>query len=82
MKLSRFKSRRFTFLYRWLIVGVFFYFIDCLVVTAFDTKALELPWFERGIYAGGPAGILLTVGWFAFPFCRIIYKRIRTRPRD
>jgi hypothetical protein len=37
---------------------------------------------ERGIYAGGPFGMLLTASWFAFPLCRIIYKRIRTRPRE
>jgi hypothetical protein len=37
---------------------------------------------ERGIFAGAPFGILLTVGWFAFPLGRIIFKRIRTRPRE
>jgi hypothetical protein len=82
MKLARFKSRRFQFLYGWLIVGVFFYFVDCLVVTAFDKQTLNLPWFDRGIFAGGPTGILLTIGWFAFPVCRLIFKRIKTRPRD
>jgi hypothetical protein len=82
MKLSRFKSRRSKFFYRWLIVGVVFYLVDCLVVTLVDKTSLELRWFERGIYAGGPFGILLTVAWLVFPVGRRIFKRIQTRPRD
>jgi hypothetical protein len=82
MKLSRFKSRRFKFFYRWLIVGVFFYLVDCLVVTSVDKTSLDLPWFERGIYAGGPFGIMLTVTWLMFPVGRLIFKRIQTRPQD
>jgi hypothetical protein len=81
MKLLRFKSRRFKSLYVWLIVGVLFYVIDCLV-TSVDTTSLDLPWFERGIYAGGPFGILLTVAWIVFPVGRLIFKRIKTRPRE
>jgi hypothetical protein len=80
MKASRFKSRRFKFFYGWLIVGVFFYLVDCLVATTFSNSSL--PWFERGIYAGGPFGIFLTASWFVFPLGRIIIKRIKTRPRD
>jgi hypothetical protein len=74
------KSRRFSFLYGWLIVGVFFYVVDCWVATSSSNSSL--PWFERGIYAGGPFGILLTVTWFAFPLGRIIFKRINTRRPD
>jgi hypothetical protein len=73
-------SERFKFLYGWLIVGVFFYLVACWVATSFSNSSL--PWFERRIYAGGPFGILFTVAWFAFPFGRIIFKRIKTRPRD
>jgi hypothetical protein len=80
MRLSTLKSRRFRFLYGWLIVAVFFYLVDCWVATSSSNSSL--PWFERGIYAGGPFGLLLTVGWFMFPLCRIIFKRIKTRPRD
>jgi hypothetical protein len=80
MKLSRIKSRRFGFLLGWLIVGLCFYLVDCWVATSFSNSSV--PWFERGIYAGGPFGILLTVAWFAFPIFRLIYKRIKTRPRD
>jgi hypothetical protein len=82
MKSSTFKSRRNTFLSVWLIVGVLFYIVDCLVVTYFAQTHLDLPWVERGIYAGGPVGILLTVVWFAFPVGRLIFKRVKTRPRD
>jgi hypothetical protein len=80
MKLSRLKSRRFKFLYGWLIVGAFFYLVDCLVATTFSKSSP--PWFERGICAGGPFGISLTIAWFAFPLGRIIFKRIKTRPRE
>jgi hypothetical protein len=59
------KSRKFKFYRDWLIVGGVFYIIDCLVVS--DSHP-DLPFFERGIYAGGPVGILFTVGccWFRF----------------
>jgi hypothetical protein len=66
----------------WLFVGVLFYLVDCFVATLVDKTSLYLPWFERGIYAGGPFGILLTVAWLVFPVRRLIYKRIKTRPRD
>lgn len=61
-------------------VGVFFYLVDCWVAT--NVSNSSLPWFERGIYAGGPFGILLTVSWFTFPLGRLVYKSIKTRPRD
>jgi protein-S-isoprenylcysteine O-methyltransferase Ste14 len=82
MKVSRFKSRRFKSFYVWLVVGVFFYLVDCLVATSVDKTTFDLPWFERGIYAGGPFGILLTVVWLVFPIGRRIFKRVRMRPRD
>jgi hypothetical protein len=67
MKAARFKSRRFQFLDGWLIVGVLFYLVDCLVVACGSQSHLDLPWYERGIDAGGPFGILLTAAWLAFP---------------
>jgi hypothetical protein len=42
----------------WLIVSVSVYIIDCLKVTYLAKLRLDLPWYERGIFAGGPAGIL------------------------
>ena len=81
--LSKFKSKqRLKLFYAWLIVGGLFYVVDCLVVTYAAESRLDLPWFERGMYAGGPAGILLTIGWLMFPVIRRIFKRINTRPRD
>ena len=74
-------SRRLKSFYVWLIVGVLFYFIDCLTATSFAKSSLDLPRFERGIYAGGPFGIFLTVGWLVFPIGRLNYKRIMTWPR-
>jgi hypothetical protein len=83
VKLLKFRSkRRLKWLAGWLIVGVSFYIIDCLIVTYLTKLRLDLPWFERGIFAGGPAGILLTVAWLVFPAARRIFKRIDTRPRE
>jgi hypothetical protein len=76
------KSKRFKLFCVWLIVGVWFYLIDCVVATSVSKTPLDLPWLERGIYAGGLFGILLTVAWIVFPVGRIIFKRIKTRPRD
>ncbi len=83
MKPFQFKSkRRLKWLAGWLSVGVSFYIIDCLIVTYLGKVRLDLPWFERGIFAGGPAGILLTVAWLCVPVARRIFKRIDTRPRE
>ena len=83
MKPFKFRSkRRLKRLTVWLIVGVCFYIIDCLIVTYLAELRLDLPWYERGIYAGGPAGIVLTVAWLVFPVARRIFKRIDTRPRE
>jgi hypothetical protein len=65
-----------------LIVGIFFYLVDCLVVTLVDNASLDLPWFKRGIYAGGSFGIIFTLAWLMFPVGRLVYKRVKTRPRD
>jgi hypothetical protein len=66
-------SKLFKLFYVWLIVGVLFYLIDCLIATSFAKSSLDLPWFERGLYAGGPFGILLTVSWLVFPVGRAIF---------
>ena len=79
----KFKSkRRLRLFYEWLALGGLFYVVDCLVVTYAGQTRPDLPWYERGIYAGGPAGILFTIGWLMFPLIRRIFKRINTRPRD
>jgi hypothetical protein len=51
-------SKRFKLFYVWLIAGVLFYLVDCVVATLLHKSSLDLRWFERGIYAGGPFGIL------------------------
>jgi hypothetical protein len=79
----KFRSkRRLKWLSGWLIVGACLYIIDCLIVTYVAKLRLDLPWFERGIFAGGLVGFLLTVAWLAFPVARRIFKRIDTRPRE
>jgi hypothetical protein len=81
VKLSRFNSRRFKFYSSWLMVGVFFYLVDCFVVTLVDETSFGVPWYERGIFALGPFGIVLTLSWLVFPVIRVIHKRAKTRPR-
>jgi hypothetical protein len=83
VKPFKFRSkRRLKRLADWMIVGVYLYIVDCLIVTYLLKLRLDLPWYERGIFAGGPAGILLTVAWLLFPVARRISKRIDTRPRE
>jgi hypothetical protein len=41
MKFSIFKSRRFKSFYVWMIVGVLFYLVDCLVATFIGKSSLE-----------------------------------------
>jgi hypothetical protein len=55
-----------------LILGAVFYVVDCLVVSIFDTHP-DLPWIERGIYAGSPAGILTTASCVLAAFGVLIF---------
>jgi hypothetical protein len=57
----KFKSKRLEVFCALLILGVFFYIVDCLVVILFKGH-LDVPWFEAGIYAVGPAGFFWTAG--------------------
>jgi hypothetical protein len=68
-------------IFAWLIVGVFFYLVDCVVVTLVDKASPDQPWYERGFCAGGPFGMIFTVGWLVFPVLWLISRRIKTRPR-
>lgn len=61
MKPFNFKSKRLEGFCVLLLLGGVFYVIDCLVVIAFNRHP-EVPWFERGIYAGSPAGFFWTAG--------------------
>jgi hypothetical protein len=50
-----------------------FYLIDCLLSVMFGMHP-ELPFYERGIFAGGPAGFLATI----FMFCSTIYCTLKS----
>ena len=51
-----------------------FYLFDCF--TAFREHP-DLPWFETGIYAGGPAGFFLTAGFAVFGLGVLLFARYR-----
>jgi hypothetical protein len=53
-----------------------FYLVDCLVVSIVDIHP-DLPWIERGIYAGNPAGILTTVSCLLAALWILIFGKHR-----
>jgi len=57
-----------------LILSGVFYFVDCLVVSIFNSHP-DLPWIERGIYAASPAGILTTVSITLAAFWILIFGK-------
>jgi hypothetical protein len=54
-----FKSARLTLFTALIALGAVFYLVDCSIVSLSKTHP-ELPWLYRGVYAGGPFGILVT----------------------
>jgi hypothetical protein len=68
-------SKRGVF-YGLLILSAVFYLVDCFVVSIFSTHS-ELPWIERGIYAGSPAGILTTASCVIAAFGILIFGKNR-----
>ena len=69
------KSKRRIFLALLAISGVF-YAVDCLVVVTLG-KHPDVPWYESGIYAGGPFGFLVTGFLFVFAFGFLLFGRGR-----
>jgi hypothetical protein len=57
-----------------LILSGVFNLVDCLVVSIFDNHP-DMPWIERGIYAGSPAGILTTVSIMLAAFGILIFGK-------
>ena len=54
-----FKSARLKVFTALIALGAASYLVDCSVVSHFKRHP-ELPWLYRGVYAGGPFGILVT----------------------
>ena len=54
-----FKSARLKIFTAFMIIGGACYLVDCSVVSLSKTHP-EIPWLYRGVYAGGPFGILVT----------------------
>jgi hypothetical protein len=67
------KSKQAVFCGLLILSGVF-YLVDCLVVSIFDSHP-DLPWIERGIYAGNPAGILTTASCLLAAFWILIFGK-------
>jgi hypothetical protein len=65
--MRRFESTQFGRFCVYLLIGIVFYLIDCLLASS---KHPDVPWLERGIYAGGFAGfdwtIVVVVAGFGF----------------
>jgi hypothetical protein len=59
-----------------LTAGGIFYQVDCLVPFR---QHPELAWSETGIYAGGPAGFYLTVGFIVVTFGYLIFGKGKQR---
>jgi hypothetical protein len=59
----------------WYLSGACFYIVDCIVAS----NVPDVPWIERGIYAG--PGFFITVGWMVFPLILVIKERVDTQPR-
>jgi hypothetical protein len=60
------KSKRLQVFFALLGMSVVFYIIDCLVVLLIDVRRPDVPWYEIGIYAGGPFGFFITAALFVF----------------
>jgi hypothetical protein len=73
MRIKPLKSKRAVFCGLLILSGVF-YLVDCLVVSIFDNHP-DLPWIERGIYAGNPAGILTTTSCVIAAFGILIFGK-------
>jgi hypothetical protein len=74
MIVKSFKSTRVRLFLFFLAAGVTFYLVDCLISF---TKYPQIPWFETGIYAGGPAGFYLTVVSFVAAFGCLLFKKTK-----
>jgi hypothetical protein len=74
MKPSNFKSKRLEVFCGLLILGGVFYVVDCLTVIIFKDHP-EVPWFESGIYAGGPAGFFWTAATIVCAFGYLIFGK-------
>jgi hypothetical protein len=57
-----------------LILAAVFYIVDCVIVTASSLHS-EMPWLERGIYAGSPFGFYWTAGITVFAFGYLIFGK-------
>ena len=73
MKPFNFKSKRLEGVCALLLLASVFYVVDCVIVTF--SRQLEVPWFERGIYAGGPYGFVLTAGTILFALGYLIFGK-------
>jgi hypothetical protein len=57
--MREFRSARLKVFTALMVLGGAFYLVDCTIVS-FSKTHPELPWLYRGVYAGGPFGILVT----------------------
>lgn len=53
-----------------------FYVVDCLIVLT-EADRPDVPWYESGIYAGGPFGFLLTAAILVFALGVLLFAKDR-----
>ncbi len=61
----------------WLAVlatALAFYLIDCLVVLAIDPRS-NPPWYENGLYAKGPFGIVFSIAFGIAAIWLFVFRR-------
>ncbi len=78
MKPFHFKLKRLKGFCILLLLGSVLYVLDCVIVIAFNGHA-DVPWFERGIYAGSPAGFFWTAATIFCAHGYLIVGKDKTR---
>ena len=71
------KSKRLQLFLALLALSGAFYVVDCLAVLLISGSRPDLAWYERGIYAGGPFGFLVTAAMFVFALAVLLFARNR-----
>jgi hypothetical protein len=69
-----FRPSRIAFFLALISLAFAFYLIDC-VVSSLVGKHPELPWFERGVYAGSPFGFIATASVLICGFWYLLFGK-------
>jgi hypothetical protein len=70
------KSARLRIFLALLVTSGAFYVVDCLIVLT-EKDRPDVPWYESGIYAGGPFGFFLTAAVLVFALGVLLFAKDR-----